>query len=124
MTTQKESVQKAKEIRQLTARLAELNCRLADQLVEQKRLVADYDRVRETAQRALGVLRVVRDAQGTLAETKRQLLDKLADGDDNRQLQHPSHHPTEPASDEDDVDDGMFNAPAAAAACDPLGLDD
>jgi len=86
---QRESVQKARDIRQLTARLADLNSLLADELTDQQRLVADYDRVRETARRALGVLRVVRDAEAVLAETKDRLLAVLAD---HHQQQQPAHH--------------------------------
>jgi len=86
---QRESVQKAREIRQLTARLADLNSLLADELIDQQRLVADYDRVRETARRALGVLRVVRDTEAVLAETKDRLLAVLAD---HHQQQQPAHH--------------------------------
>jgi len=123
LLTQKESVQKAKEMRQLTARLAELNSRLADELVEQKRLVADYDRIRETAHRALGVLRVVHDAESVLADTKDRLLAALAERDDRQQIQRqqPSQRPPV-ASVSADMDDDHHDI-AAAAIYDPLGLD-
>jgi len=114
---QRESVQKAQEIRQLTGRLAELNSRLADELVEQKRLVADYDRIRETAHRALGVLRVVRDAETVLADTKDQLLAALAERDDRRPAQHqqpPAACASTVTVDNDDVKHQTY---------DPLGLD-
>jgi len=110
-------------MRQLTARLAELNSRLADELVAQKRLVADYDRIRETAQRALGVLRVVRDAESVLSDTKDRLLAALAERDDRRQNQHQQasqHPPVASASADTDDDDHDI---AAAAIYDPLGLD-
>jgi len=84
-------VQKGPEIRQLTSRLSELNCRLADELAEQKRLVADYDRIRETAQRALGVLHVIRDAESLLADTKDRLLATLAERDAQQPAKHPQH---------------------------------
>jgi len=115
-STQRESVQKAQEIRQLTARLAELNSRLADELVEQKRLVADYDRIRETAQRALGVLHIVRDAECVLADTKDRLLAALAERDDRRSTQHqqPPIAAASPDTDEDDVKHHLY---------DPLDLD-
>ena len=115
---QRESVQKAQEIRQLTTRLAELNSRLADELVEQKRLVADYDRIRETAQRALGVLHIVRDAESVLADTKERLLAALAERDDRRpsQNQQPPVNAASATTD-DDTDDVKHQI------YDPLGLD-
>jgi len=127
VSTQRESVQKAKEIRQLTARLAELNSRLADELVEQKRLVADYDRIRETAHRALGVLHVIRDAESVLADTKDRLLAVLAERDDRRPAYHqqPHQHPPSASASPDTVDDNEDNEheTGLSAAHDPLGID-
>ena len=102
----------------MTTRLAELNSRLADELVEQKRLVADYDRIRETAHRALGVLRVVRDAESVLADTKDQLLTALAERDDRRPAEHQQPPATcaSPVTD-DNADDAKHQT------YDPLGLD-
>lgn len=114
-------MQKLKDVRQLTSRLSELNARLADELVQQRRLVADYDRVRETAQRALGVLRIVGDADAVLADTKDHLLAVLAQRDESSRLppatQHaqPPQQPRAPAPDtRDDDNDDEHQIPAAA----------
>jgi len=108
-------------MRQLTTRLAELNSRLADELVEQKRLVADYERIRETAQRALGVLHVVRNAETVLADTKDCLLATLSERDERRHNQYQQSHLAATASSAtDDDDDSVISA---AAIHDPLGLD-
>ena len=132
LLTQKESVQKSKEIRQLTSRLAELNSRLADELVEQKRLVADYDRIRETARRALGVLHVVRDAEAVLVDTKERLLSALAERDhrpptQQHEVQQPVqvHHPPVESSlpYTDDYNTDNEHQMSAAAVYDPFGLD-
>jgi len=118
-------------MRQLTAQLAELNSRLGDELAAQQRLVADYDRIRETAQRALGVLHIVRDAEAVLAETKDSLLAVLAERDDQQDSEHhqqvrsqqvrpPSSPPDTDNLDDDDDDDSQISA---AAIHDWLGVD-
>jgi len=113
-------MQKAAEMRQLTARLADLNSRLGNELAEQSRLVADYDRLRDAARRALGVLHVVRDAEAVLAETKDQLLAVLAQRDVQQQQQQQQPHPSFPEVDDDDYDDGQMSA---ATVYDMLRLD-
>ena len=109
-------------MRQLTARLAELNALLGDELDEQRRLVADYDRIRETAQRALGVLYAVRDAETVLADTKDRLLAVLAERDGVQHQQPPPQHPPSPPAPDVDDDDNSSQI-SSAAIHDPLGLD-
>ena len=116
---QRESVQKAQEIRQLTSRLSELNGRLADELAEQRRLVADYDRIRETAQRALGVLHVIRDAESVLEDTKNRLLETLAERDGQQPAKRQQQQQQLAASFSADTDDDNDHV----VDDDPLGLD-
>jgi len=102
-------------MRQLTARLADMNSRLADELAEQKRLVADYDRVRETAQRAINVLHIIRDAETVLADTKDRLLAAIA--------QQDHQYPPSSAPVTDDTSNGSVRQISSTETDDALDLD-